>query len=118
MEDIDIINKFFEKTEAKVIEWRRCFKSSNDPKLGVYYKCDFVPGEYVEIAPARYTDATTFLVRYSYRLSFFDSQKFCYKSILPKKQDSCYEALENLFNLIEKNIANLDEKLTTFFEDK
>lgn len=118
MEDIKIIDRFIEKTGDKTIKWRRIIKALGDPKLNVSYRCDFVPGEYVEIAPVRYSDTSAMLIKYSYRLSFFDNQNFCYKSIFPKKQDPSYESLNQLYNLIEEMAANLDEKLATFFANK
>ncbi len=115
MTDIEIVNKFIEKTNKGEILWVRSVKNASDPKLSVSYFCSFVPGEKIELVPTRYTDSYTLQTKYSYKMNFVDKTGFCYKSIAPLASDLEFNLLQTLFKNIETRSADLDNKLKQFF---
>ena len=118
MEELQIIKNFYESTDKGSVKWIRVVKNTSDPKLNSVYRCDFVQGEHIEIAPTKYLDANQFSYKYSFRLSFYDSNNYCYKNISPKSGEALSAELSKLYDLIEGKIANLDEKLNLFFNNK
>lgn len=119
MPDIVIAQRFLRDTERGKIVWKR--RKLVEPTLlritNLQYVTKFVDTDYVVISQQRYTDSSSFLNKVSFRLDFYDSSNYCYKTITGNYGTPIFKVLDELYYLIEEKINNFDNKLRAFFKD-